>query len=452
MYRSLLLLLTFSAAGVLSLSAANTTGTSTPTFYKDVLPVLQKNCQDCHRPGEAGPMTFLSYKDSRPWAKAIKQAVQKGSMPPWFADPNHGKFANERRLTQQEIATLVAWADGGAPEGNAKDAPKPRQFADGWMIGQPDKIIPMPKAFQVPASGTVEYNYVILPTGLTEDAWIEKAELRPGNRAVNHHVIAFIRPPGSNWFRDQKPGEFFVPKKAERGARRSSEDGAGDPRVELLVGYAPGLQPVEAPAGSAKLLKAGSDIVLQLHYTSNGKPAEDLSKIGLVFAKTPPKYRQLTMNATNNRFAIPPNASAHEVKSSITLQEEVGLIWMMPHMHLRGKDFVYTAVYPSGEREILLNVPKYDFNWQLGYQFAKPKILPKGTRIECVAHFDNSRNNAANPNPDIEVRWGDQSWEEMMIGWFDVAISPTMDPMDIYRPKPTSSNAPGAGASRKPAE
>jgi hypothetical protein len=453
MFRSLLLMSTATAATIL---AANTGSASNPTFHKDVLPVLQRNCQECHRQGEAGPMPLMSYAEARPWAKAIKQAVQKGSMPPWFADPKHGKFANERRLSEAEVATLVTWADKGAPEGNPKDAPAPRQFTDGWGIGQPDKIISMPQAFSIPASGTIEYHYVILPTGLTEDTWIEKAEVRPGNRAVNHHVIAFIRPPGSPWFKDQKPGEIFVPKKAERSARRNGEarngeEGAASPGVELLVGYAPGLQPVEAPKGAAKLVKAGSDIVLQLHYTTNGKATEDMSRVGLTFAKKAPTYRQLTMNATNNRFVIPANASAHEVKSSITLQEEVGLIWMMPHMHLRGKDFQYTAVYPTGEREILLNVPRYDFNWQLGYSYDKPKVLPKGTRIECVAHFDNSRNNSANPDPNSEVRWGDQSWEEMMIGWFDVAISPKLDPMDIYRPKPKPASSESAAGDKKPA-
>jgi mono/diheme cytochrome c family protein len=432
-------LLSFAAAIAATTALAASTGKPSPTFHKDVLPVLQRNCQECHRPGEAGPMAFRTYKETRPWAKAIKQAVQKGSMPPWFADPKHGKFANERRMTAEEIATVVTWADSGAPEGNPKDSPTPRKFVEGWTIGQPDKVISMPKPFPIPASGTIEYQYVILPTGFTEDTWVEKAEVRPGNRAVNHHVIAFIRPPGSNWFRDQKPGEIFVPKKAARGARTNAgEDGAGDPRVELLVGYAPGLQAVETPKGAAKLVKAGSDIVLQLHYTVNGKETEDQSRIGLVFAKNPPQYRQLTMNATNNRFVIPANASAHEVKSAITLQEDVGLIWLMPHMHLRGKDFLYTAVYPTCEREVLLSVPRYDFNWQLGYQYEKPKMLPKGTRIECVAHFDNSRNNPANPAPDSEVRWGDQSWEEMMIGWFDVAIQPNMDPMDIYRPRPNN--------------
>jgi mono/diheme cytochrome c family protein len=451
MFRSLFLF----GAAIPVLSAANT-ATGPATFHKDVLPVLQRNCQECHRPGEAAPMSFMSFQEARPWAKAIKQAVLKGAMPPWFADPKHGRFANERRLNQSEIAALVSWADHGAPEGDRKQAPPPKHFVEGWAIGNPDRVISMPAAFPVPATGTIEYQYVILPTGLTEDVWVEQAEVRPGDRAINHHVIAFIRPPGSPWFRDQKPGEIFVPRKAERSAGRraaektaekkdESESGPADGMVELLVGYAPGLQAVRAPEGSAKLLKAGSDIVLQLHYTTNGKKSQDLSRVGLVFAKQTPKLRHVTLNATNNRFVIPANAEAHEVKSSVTFQESADLIHMMPHMHLRGKDFQYTAVYPTGEREVLLSVPRYDFNWQLGYLLEKAKTLPKGTRIECVAHFDNSRNNPANPDPSKEVRWGDQSWEEMMIGWFDVAIAPDRDPMDLFRVKQTA-------ATTKPAE
>lgn len=429
------LLLCASAAATLA-SAAEV------TFYKDVLPVLQKNCQECHRPGEAAPMALITYADARPWAKALKQAVLRGSMPPWYADSKHGKFVNERRLTAADIEVLSAWADTGAKPGSAKDAPAPRQFVSGWNIGQPDRVIAMPRAFAVPAQGTIEYQYVIIPTGFTQDTWVEKAEVRPGNRAVNHHIIAFIRPPGSKWFASEKPNEIFVPKaRGERRQNNSNDESAPSVGVELLAGYAPGLQATEAPDGAAKLIKAGSDIVLQLHYTANGTATEDLSRIGLVFAKETPRLRHLTMNATNGKFVIPAGAPAHEVRSSITLHEDTGLIWMMPHMHLRGKDFLYTAVYPTGEREILLSVPKYDFNWQLGYRYASPKPLPKGTRIECVAHFDNSANNPANPNPASEVRWGDQSWEEMMIGWFDVAIDPKMDILDIYRAKPVAKPA-----------
>lgn len=435
-----------SIAGCVAAIAANT-ATPAVTFHKDVLPVLQKNCQECHRPGEAGPMQFLDYKGTRPWAKAIKQAVQKGSMPPWFADPAHGRFQNDRRLTDTERNILVAWADSGAPEGKSSSAANTssaKTWVEGWNIGEPDALYQLPKPFEIPAQGTIDYHYVILPTGFTEDKWIERAEVRPGNRALNHHVIAFIRPPGSKWFANQKPGEIFLPERPARRQGRNegtSEDGGGMIGVELLVGYAPGLQAQLSPAGTAKLVKAGSDIVLQLHYTANGTAGTDLTRIGLTFAKEPPKYRQLTMNATNNRFVIPAGAGSHEVKSSITLHEDTNLLWLMPHMHLRGKDFKYTAVYPSGESEVLLNVPRYDFNWQLGYVLKEPKVLPKGTRIDCIAHFDNSPNNPANPDPKSEVRWGDQSWEEMMIGWFDVAIDPKTNVIDIYRPKKTEAPA-----------
>lgn len=408
----------------------------TPTFYKDVLPVLQNRCQSCHRPGEAGPMSLLDYKGTRPYAKAIKAAVLTNKMPPWPADPHFGKFANDRRLSEDEVKTLVAWADNGAPEGDAKDAPKPVAWIEGWTIGKPDVVIEMPKPIDVPATGTIEYQYLVIPTGFTKDTWVTAAEVRPGNRAVVHHVIAFLRPPGSPWMADAKPGVPFIPGKENRGARRQQSNAqSNDLPSELLVGYAPGMPADHSPAGAAKLVKAGSDIVLQLHYTTNGTATTDQTRIGLIVAKQPPQYRQLTMNATQNKFAIPPGDPDYEVHSEITLNDAAELVNLMPHMHLRGKDFLYKAVYPTGETSTLLSVPKYDFNWQLVYYFQKPVVLPKGTKIECTAHFDNSPNNPANPDPAKEVKWGDQSWEEMMIGWFDVMIPATDDPMNLYRSK-----------------
>ncbi len=424
-------LLSISLGAVASFAAPTV---STPTFSKDVLPILQKNCQGCHRPGEAAPMSFMSYKDARPWAKAIKGAVLTRKMPPWLADPHYGQFMNERKLSETEVQTIVSWADNGAPEGDAKKAPKPISWVDGWNIGKPDQVFEMPKAFDVPASGTIDYHYVIMHTGFTKDTWVQSAELRPGNRQVVHHVIAFIRPPGSRWLKDGPIGEAFVPQRAQRSRQNSenSEDGSSMVGTELLVGYAPGLQEQKFVPGQARLIPAGSDIVFQLHYTSNGKAATDLTKVGLVYSKEEPKQRVVTLTATQARFAIPPGDPSYEVKSSFTLQDDSALVWLMPHMHLRGKDFIYTAVYPTGEKQVLLSVPKYDFNWQLAYETAKPIVLPKGTRIECVAHFDNSPNNKANPDPTKEVRWGDQSWEEMMIGWFGVAIDSKADPMRLY--------------------
>lgn len=406
---------------------------STPTFYKDVLPVLENRCQNCHRPGESGPMALLDYKGTRPYAKAIKAAVLERKMPPWPADPHFGVFENDRRLSDAEVKTLTAWADGGAPEGDPKDAPKPMNWVEGWTIGKPDVVIEMPQPVDIPASGTIEYQYLVIPTGFTKDTWVTAAEVRPGNRAVVHHVIAFLRPPGSPWMADAKPGVPFIPGKDQRGAGRRQAANNTDLPSELLVGYAPGMPADMSPAGAAKLVRAGSDIVLQLHYTANGTASTDRTRIGLVLAKETPQFRQVTMNATQNRFAIPPGDSNYEVKSQITLQDDAELVNLMPHMHLRGKDFTYKAVYPTGETQTLLSVPRYDFNWQLVYMFAKPVVLPKGTRIECTAHYDNSPNNPANPDPGKVVKWGDQSWEEMMIGWFDVIIPASKNPLNLYK-------------------
>lgn len=396
------------------------------TFHKDVAPVLQKNCQGCHRPGEAAPMSFLTYQETRPWAKAIREAVLAKRMPPWFADPHTGKWANDRRLSQADTATLLAWADSGAREGDPKDAPKPVEWMEGWGIGKPDLEVRMPADYEVPASGTIDYQYIVLPTGLTEDKWVQIAEARPGNRAVVHHIIAFIREPGSKWLAGAKPGVPYVPKKGGGGDR-----GQG----EWLVGFAPGVPPEKLKPGQARLLKAGSDLVLQMHYTANGKPATDRSSIGMIFAKEPVKQRVVTAAVTTTRFAIPPGAAHHEVKASMTMHADSEWITLLPHMHLRGKAFEYRFIYPTGESEVALRVPRYDFNWQLWYEFAEPKKLPKGTRVEVTGVFDNSPNNKHNPAPEKEVRWGEQSWEEMMMGFFAAAIDVNMSPEDLLREK-----------------
>jgi hypothetical protein len=413
------------------------------TFSKDVLPIMQKRCQNCHRPGEVAPMSFLTYQDARPWAKAIREAVLTRKMPPWFADPHYGKFVNDRSLSQAEIDTLVSWVDGGAREGDSKDAPAPVQWVDGWSIGKPDAVFEMPHDFDVPSTGTIEYQYVVIPSGFTKDTWVEAAEARPGNRALVHHIIAFVREPGSKWLSEAVPGVPFVPegrkkdqpKKDEAAGKKEEKEDDSASSPELLIGFAPGLVPMTLPAGQAKLVKAGSDFVFQMHYTAAGKAGTDRSRIGLIFAKEPPKERIFTANATNSKFVIPAGDPAYRVESSITLQAPARLVDVMPHMHYRGKDFEYRLVYPTGETQTVLSVPHYDFNWQLFYYYAEPIVLPKGTRIECTAHFDNSPNNPYNPNPKVEVRWGDQTWEEMMIGWFDVAIDAGKDPADVFREK-----------------
>ncbi len=402
--------------------------TNSVTFSKDVAPILQKNCQSCHRPGEAAPFSLLSYQQARPWAKAMKQAVLERKMPPWFADPKYGHFRNDRSLAQKDIDTLVSWVDAGAPEGNPKDLPKPAEFVDGWNIGTPDMIFEMPEAFQVPTSGTIEYQYVVLPYKFTEDRWVQMAEVRPGNRAVVHHVIAYIRDGSSKWMRDKKPGEIFVPEEDAKGNRPQL---SGD----MLSGFAPGLPASVLEPGQGRLIKAGSDIILQLHYTANGKAGEDRTRVGVVFCKQPPQQRVMTLAATNNKFTIPPGDSNYRVDADFELGSDAKLSALLPHMHLRGKDFEYRLIYPTGESETILSVPHYDFGWQLWYQPVDDIVLPKGTKIAATAHFDNSPNNKNNPDPTKAVKWGDQSWEEMMIGFFDVTFPAEMDPKHLFPEK-----------------
>jgi len=427
--------------GAITLAKAGTVSSSV-TFYKDVLPVLQKNCQTCHRPGEIAPASFLSYETTRPWAKAIKAAVLSKKMPPWFADPHVGKFANDRSLSEADIHTLVSWVDAGAPEGDSKDAPKPIEWVEGWRIGTPDVVISMPIEYRVPAKGTIDYQYIVIPTGFTEDKYVQLAEARPGNTKLVHHIIAFVREPGNPWMKDAKPGVPYVPKEPElspEDQKKQEEAEAKLPGIpfpgDFLVAYAPGTVPDVIKPGRAKLIKAGSDLVLQMHYTADGTAGTDTSKIGLVFSKTPPAERMLTINTANVTFSIPPGAPDTQVNAKMTLQQDATLVSFLPHMHFRGKSFEYRAIYPDGRKEVLLSVPHYEFNWQLTYDLAREKKLPKGTVIEGEAHFDNSPNNRFNPDPTKEVHYGEQTWEEMMIGFFDVAVPMNTTADDLMFPK-----------------
>jgi hypothetical protein len=393
------------------------------TFYRDVLPILQERCQSCHRAGEIGPMPLGTYTETRPWAKAIRQAVVTRKMPPWNADAPHGKFRNDPSLSQAEIDKLVAWIDGGVPEGNAKDAPPARSFVEGWSIGTPDVVFEMPETYEVPAAGTIEYTYVIVPTGFKEDRWMSSAEVRPGNRAVVHHANVYVREPGSQWLREYPYGKAFVPEERllRAAAGGSSSAGAGI-EEQMIAGYIPGRPAKQVPAGYGMLVPAGSDLVFQLHYTANGKAVRDRTKIGFIFAKQRPQKRVIRLQASNSRFVIPPGAASYPVSGTTLLGVECELLDAYPHMHYRGQSMTLSATYPTGEQEQLLRVPRYDFNWQLVYEMGQPKLLPKGTQLRADATFDNSPNNRFNPDPKAEVRWGDQSWEEMMVGFFDVAI------------------------------
>jgi len=429
--------------------------TTQVTFYKDVLPVLQKNCQTCHRPGEAAPMSLLTYDQARPWAKSIKQAVVTKKMPPWFADEHYGKFSNDRSMAQADIDTLVNWVDAGAPAGEIADAPKPIDWVEGWRIGKPDVVLSMTKPFSVPASGTIDYQYIVVPTGFTEDKYVQMAEARPGNPALVHHILTFIREPGNPWLRNLQPGIPFDAREAEQQARENAQknpraqgQGRGQQAISFgdnVAGYAPGTMPDIMKPGEAKLIPAGSDIIFQVHYTANGTAGTDISKLGLVFAKGPVTKRVLSLAVTTANFAIPPGDPNYEVKARMTLQEDATLVNLLPHMHFRGKDFIYKVTYPSGETETLLDVPHYDFNWQLTYELAKPKVLPKGTVIDCVAHYDNSPNNRFNPDPTKEVHYGEQTWEEMMFGFFDVAVPMNVSAMDLMMPKKAPAQASSGG-------
>jgi hypothetical protein len=398
------------------------------TFHKDVEPILQKACQECHRPGEIGPMALLTYDQARPYAKGIRAAVIKGTMPPWPADPHYGKFSNDRSLTKSEIDTLVAWSDGGAKEGNKADAPKPRTWVEGWNISKPDAIVEMPTSFHMPATGEVEYQYIVVPTGFTEDKWISQVEIRPSNRTVVHHAVMFLREPGNPWLRDAKPGVPFIPNAKSAGQRFGNTNGGGN---DVLAIYTPGMVPDQWKPGQAKQIKAGSDIVFQMHYTANGKAGDDHTRIGLVFAKEPPTERIVTTACLNNTFVIPAGDGNYKAEATTPILNQETMISLFPHMHLRGKAFQYEIIYPTGETETILKVDNWSLNWQLDYKLAKPIVLQPGTKIRATAWWDNSSNNAANPDPKSDVKWGEQSWEEMMIGFFDVAVDPKITNRNI---------------------
>ena len=355
------------------------------TFNKDVAPIFFNNCVQCHRPGEIAPMSLVSFKDARPWARSIKEKVATGVMPPWHADPHFGAFSNDRRLSQKDIDTIVAWVDQGANEGNAGDLPPAPRFLEGWNIGKPDVVFYLPQEYSVPATGVVEYKYFNVPTGFKEDKWIQAAEIRPGVRGVVHHIIVFAQ--------------------------------SANEAQRLIVGYAPGEQPAVIARGLAKKIPAGSTLIFQVHYTPNGTAAKDKSYVGFVFAKQAPVAEVLTRPVMNAKFAIPPGDPNYKVESTYTFTQDAHIQSLMPHMHFRGKDFMFKVTYPDGTSKMLLSVPKYDFAWQTYYVLKEPLAAPKGTRLDCLAHFDNSEKNKYNPDPAKEVRWGDQTWEEMMIGW-----------------------------------
>jgi len=413
-----------------------------PTFYRDVLPILRGHCEVCHRAGGIAPMSFETYEGARPFAEAIHLATQNRSMPPWFAVTRIGRFSNDPSLSSDEIATLAAWAAAKGPAGNPDDAPVPHRWAQGWSNPQPDLIVKMTHPVQLPASGDVDYTYEIVPTHFAEGRWVQMAEVLPSARANVHHAVVYIRPPDSNWLRHAPAGEPFTAATLKdpddrRGAHWTDSD--------ILLVYAPGSSPDEWPDSMAKFLPAGSDLVFQMHYTTNGKPATDQSSVGLVFSKTPPPQRVLTLQLTNDHFVIPPGVDNFRVEARGTLPNDATLLSFFPHMHLRGKRFEYNLVQRvTGEQsragsngktqmemETLLRV-NYHFHWQMSYRLAEPLRLKAGTELQAVAWYDNSANNPHNPDPTEAVRWGEQTYDEMMVGFFDVAVAAGLDKRSYF--------------------
>jgi hypothetical protein len=399
------------------INQTKTGSAATPTFSKDVAPILYKNCATCHRPGDIAPMSLLTYQEVRPWAKAIREQVATGQMPPWHATQSHGTFQNDRRLSDQEKASIIQWVDGSAPQGNPQDLPPQPKFSDGWEIGKPDAIISMPKEFVIPESGEVAYQYFQVPTNFTEDKWVQAIEVRPGTRSVVHHVLVFSRESGAK--ASPMPFSQVVPN---IGSHRG-EAGPGS----LVATTAPGTNAMILPPGKALLIRAGAVLLFQVHYTTNGTAAKDKSSVGIIFAKQPPQQEIHSSAFINPLFVIPPGANNLQVDSAIQFNEDSHIFGLLPHTHLRGKSWEYRMVYPDGRTEVVLSVPKYDFNWQTFYVFAKPLAAPKGARLEATAHYDNSTANRFNPDPKATVRWGDQTWEEMQYTGITYSVDKPQD-------------------------
>jgi hypothetical protein len=373
-------------------------------------------------------MSLVSYDEVRPRARLIASAVSERKMPPWFADPRFGHFSNDPTLTPQEIATLIAWANANAPAGDPRDAPPPRHWAKVWNIPEPDRIVTMAKPVALPTNGDVDYTYEIVPTKFTHDQWIQMSEVRPSSRENVHHAVVYIRPPGSKWLRGAPVG---IPFTAADLTDDEARHGAHWTDADILLVYAPGSLPDQWPAGMAKFVPAGSDLVFQMHYTTHGHATSDQTSVGIVFAKEPPKQRVLTLQLTNDHFVIPPGADNFRVEARGSLPNDALLLSFLPHMHLRGKTFEYNILRRDEKPETLLRV-NWDFYWQMSYRLAGPLPLKAGTELQAVAWYDNSENNPHNPDPEATVRWGDQTYDEMMVGFFDVAVDAKIDKWNFF--------------------
>lgn len=456
--RPILVLLVATLATLIVVTSGANSGTldrKEVTFSKDVAPIFYQHCAECHRPNDMAPFSVLTYKDVLPWVESIREKVAAREMPPWHADSRYGEFLNDRRLSTAEIEKITTWVGQGAREGNPEDLPPEPKLVRGWKMGKPDYVLAMSEEYTIEAHAPDSYVYVTFPTKFKEDTWVQAAEILPGNKRIVHHVIAHVLTPealASGAKRsnaefpqaENEPTIFYKQGSLSRvkmdapviddGAnapnggslfKRRTDDGGGGYSM-LLASYAPGKGPDVYPGGTAKRIPAGSTILLQIHYSSfHGAiktPQKDRTIVGLIFAKTPPEKRAVTFTVPNQFFKIPAGAVNHRVTAAYTFDREVQLISYMPHMHLRGKDMKYEVVFPDGRRQTLLWVPKFDFNWQTVYRLKDAIMIPKGTRIIVTAHFDNSAKNKHNPDPTKVVRWGDPSYDEMMIGWIEYLV------------------------------
>ena len=399
-----------------------------PTFSKDVAPIIFKNCAGCHRPGEIAPMSLLSYEDARPWAKAIRDEVGDRHMPPWHTDAPQGTFHNERILSDTDRQTLIAWANGGAPKGDPKDLPPTPSFPDGWSAGTPDVVFEMEEPYKVAADGVIQYEYFYIPTNFTEPRWVKSIEVRPGNREVVHHALVFYRARpdlARTPVLRQNPKTSALPERPIRGSHPPRTDLREMPQ-RIIATYAPGTNPQVAPAGTAFRLEPGGILELQMHYTTTGEATSDRTKIGVVFAKDPAPREVRAGQFLNAAFTLPAGAADVQVATDVEFLQDTTVFGLFPHTHLRGKKWDYKLVLPGGETKTILAVPRYDFNWQTYYLFREPLQVPKGSKIVSTAWYDNSAANKSNPDPKSDVKWGDQTWEEMQ--YSGILFSPAAPP------------------------
>jgi peroxiredoxin len=378
----------------------------TVTWSKEIVRIFQNRCQGCHHEGDIAPFALLDYEEAAGWGDMIAEVVRENRMPPWHANPEFGHFSNARTLPAEERQAILTWVKEGCPKGDLGDLPAPRTFTKGWQLErEPDAVFQMTEAFQVPAdagSKGVEYQNFWVDPNLTEDKWLAQAEVLPGNPAVVHHIIVYMHPD-----KDNKRQEVF------------------------LTAYVPGLRVRPSNEGYAKRIPAGSLLRFQIHYTPNGTACEDLSKVGFIYADPATvKNEVVTTEAVNTRFKLEPHQDDQVVTARTrSTPRDIKMLTMSPHMHLRGKSFRFELKKADGSMETLLDVPHYDFNWQTSYELAEPLTLPAGSQIVCTASFDNSEDNLNNPDPSKRVKWGNQSWDEMMIGYFDIVVPRTDKPV-----------------------